>query len=153
MPGCQIRGPVRGQSPNCVVIRLIWALTPYLFLWDLLCAAMIATFVVTAVTGVLMFLHVGRGLVTAAHEWLGLAFVVLALWHVVRNLAGLRAYCRQPVFVGSLLIGLAVGGVLIAATQGEPPRGRGYRADVPAVDAVRAAEVVLPAAEGLSPAD
>ena len=120
---------------------------------DLLSAAMIASFAVTVVTGVLMFLHVGRGLVTAAHEWLGLAFVALALWHVVRNRAGLRAYIRRPVFVGSLLIGLAVGGVLIAATQGQPPQGRGYRADVPAVEAVQAAEAVLPMAASVSPAD
>ena len=95
---------------------------------DILCAAMIATFAVTAVTGVLMFFHLARGSVLVAHEWIGLAFVGLAGWHMVRNWPGLRAYCRRSLFVGSVFLALAIGIVITVLTASEP-RGRGQRAD------------------------
>ena len=95
---------------------------------DVLCAAMIATFAVTAVTGVLMFFHLARASIVVAHEWIGLAFLGLIGWHMARNWPGLRAYCRRPVFVGSVLLVLAIGVIITVITESEP-RGRGIRAD------------------------
>lgn len=44
-----------------------------------------ATFIVVGVSGVLMFFHVGEGLLMGAHQWLGMLFVAAAVFHVVRN--------------------------------------------------------------------
>ena len=98
---------------------------------DVLCAAMIAAFAVTAVTGVLMMVHLAHRSVAVAHEWIGLAFVALALWHVVRNRMAILSYCRRPVFIGSLVVGLAIAGIAVMATQSEP-RGRGRLAEAAA---------------------
>ena len=95
---------------------------------DVLCAAMIATFAVTAATGVLMFFHLARASVAVAHEWFGLAFLGLIGWHMVRNWPALRAYCRRPMFVGSVFLALAFGVIVTAVTESEP-RGRGLRAE------------------------
>lgn len=95
---------------------------------DILCAAMIATFAVTTGTGILMFFHLAQGSVVVVHEWIGLAFLGLACWHMVRNWPGLRAYCRRPLFVGSIFLALAIGIAITVLTPSEP-RGRGHRAD------------------------
>lgn len=43
---------------------------------------------VVAISGVMMFFHIAKGEVEALHEWLGLAFVVIAALHVFRHRHG-----------------------------------------------------------------
>ncbi len=59
-------------------------------------AATIATFLVTGVTGVLMFYHVGGYYLRTAHDWVGMAFVVAAVFHVCRNWNGCMKLLKQP---------------------------------------------------------
>lgn len=47
--------------------------------------ATIALAVVVGLTGVMMFFHVAKGEVEGVHEWLGMAFAVVALLHGVRH--------------------------------------------------------------------
>ena len=59
-------------------------------------AATIATFLVTGITGVLMFYHIGGYYLRTAHDWIGMAFVVAAVFHVVRNWNGCVKLMKQP---------------------------------------------------------
>lgn len=52
----------------------------------------IGTFLFTAVSGLMLFLHFGEGLIKEAHEWIGLAFIVGALLHVKVNWAPFKRY-------------------------------------------------------------
>jgi len=44
-----------------------------------------ATFVVVGVSGVLLFFHVGEAQLMGVHEWVGLAFIGAAVFHVTRH--------------------------------------------------------------------
>jgi len=52
-------------------------------------AATAALFVVTGMSGVFMFFHVGGKMFTSLHEWLGMLFLAAAALHVVRNGRGM----------------------------------------------------------------
>ena len=56
----------------------------------------IATFAVSGVTGILMFLHADSGLNKLAHEWIGLAMVAAVLAHLVLNWRAFTTYFRRP---------------------------------------------------------
>ncbi|GEO81052.1 DUF4405 domain-containing protein [Pararhodospirillum oryzae] len=90
---------------------------------DLITPATTIVFLVVGVSGIMMFFHVGEPLVKSAHEWLGLAFAALAIWHVVRHARTFVNYLHRAhprrVFAGVL----AVCAVVLALTA--RPSGEG----------------------------
>ncbi len=52
-------------------------------------AATAALFLVTGISGVFMFFHIGGKMFTSLHEWLGMLFVAAAALHLVRNGRGM----------------------------------------------------------------
>jgi hypothetical protein len=64
----------------------------------------IGAFVLSAVTGVLMFFHLDSGLNKTAHEWLSWAMVIGVSLHVVLNLNAFKRYFIQT--TGKVVIGL-----------------------------------------------
>ena len=52
-------------------------------------------FALMAVTGILMFFHLDRGLNKTAHEWLGWVMVVAVLLHVAISWFGFKRYFTQ----------------------------------------------------------
>lgn len=54
-----------------------------------------AAFLVLGVTGVLMFLHIRNHQMGELHEWFGIAFVVIVLLHLIRNIKSLGMLIRQ----------------------------------------------------------
>lgn len=77
----------------------------------------IGTFLFTAVSGLMLFLHFGEGLVKEAHEWIGIAFILGALLHVKVNWAPFKRYfslglpraVMASVLAGSLVFMVASG--------------------------------------------
>ncbi len=77
----------------------------------------IGTFLFTAVSGVLLFFHLGEGLVKEAHEWIGIAFILGALVHVKTNWSPFKRYfslglpraVMASVLAGSLVFMVASG--------------------------------------------
>ncbi|BAP55923.1 hypothetical protein THII_1626 [Thioploca ingrica] len=65
------------------------------FLKKLATPLAMALFMVIAVSGTMMFFHVGEGLVRELHEWLGIAFVAAATLHVYRNWLSFKKYFQQ----------------------------------------------------------
>ena len=45
-------------------------------------------FLVVAVTGILLFFHIGNGALKGVHEWLGIAFIAITAIHLMRNWNG-----------------------------------------------------------------
>ncbi|MCA9613816.1 MAG: DUF4405 domain-containing protein, partial [Myxococcales bacterium] len=75
-------------------------------------------FLLVAVTGVLMFFHVDRGLNKVAHEWLGWVLVAAVALHVVTNARALGKHLKTR--RGQALVAVFV--VLLGASFYSPPR-------------------------------
>lgn len=63
--------------------------------------------IIVAVTGVMMFFHLAQDKVSALHEWLGLAFVVAMVLHIMKNSKPFINSANTPrtrLFIGLFLI-------------------------------------------------
>lgn len=81
---------------------------------------------VIGISGVLMFFHLGEGAVKSAHEWLGMAFVLFILVHLMSNWGALSNHFRQGVArSGAAAVILATGlflGSSASSESGGPER-------------------------------
>ena len=68
------------------------------------------------VTGLMLMLHVAPGLVRQSHEWLGVAFAAVALWHLARNWRAFSMYLRRSLPVRAAGAGLAAALLLVGLT-------------------------------------
>lgn len=81
--------------------------------------------VVVGVTGVMMFFHLAKAEVEGMHEWLGLAFVAVALAHVLRHRHSFVPMLRQPrmrVLLAAAAVAAAAFVVLAPPKAGNPFR-------------------------------
>lgn len=79
---------------------------------------------VIGITGVMLFFHLGEGLVKGMHEWLGLLFAAVMLIHMLSNWNALINYFNKRVArVGMLLVllvsGLFLGGSALSERPGQ----------------------------------
>lgn len=88
-----------------------------------------AVFVVTATTGVLLFFHLGERLIKELHEWIGLAMVVGAVLHIARNWKAILQHLRRPPLwiFAALALTAAAAFIVPALGQGERRGGDGQR--------------------------
>lgn len=82
----------------------------------------IGSFVVVAVTGILMFFHLNFGLTKLAHEWLGWALVFGGVAHLVVNWRPFLAYFRKTSGIAIIAVLLVLGAASLVGGSG--PRGR-----------------------------
>lgn len=81
-------------------------------------------FLLSAVTGVLMFFHLDTGLNKVAHEWLSWAMVVGVALHVVLNLPAFKRYLGQKTalaVMGLFALVLALSFVSLPGSKTAPP--------------------------------
>lgn len=64
------------------------------------------SFLLVAITGILMFFHIDTGLNKVAHEWLGLIMVLGAVLHIVVNLKGFNQMFSNT--MGKTIVGVFV---------------------------------------------
>jgi hypothetical protein len=83
----------------------------------------VAVFVVSATTGVLLFFHVGERLIKELHEWIGVVFVVAAALHIARNARTLAGYGRKPTLWIAAALVLATAAAFIVPAMQEPAGG------------------------------
>lgn len=74
------------------------------------------TFLVIALSGVMMFFHFLDDYVKELHEILGLVFVLVVLFHIFYNFKSMKNYFRKKVFAFSALIIATVSLVFILNT-------------------------------------
>lgn len=80
-------------------------------------------FLLSAVTGVLMFFHLDSGLNKAAHEWLSWAMVIGVGLHVLLNMPAFKRYLTQTtgrVVIGAFAAVLALSFIPAGGAGGEP---------------------------------
>ena len=82
------------------------------------------TFLVIAVSGVMMFFHIFGMQVKALHNILGLVFVVAGVFHVIMNWKSMKNYFSKKVFISATIaITIASAGLIYASSnQGENPK-------------------------------
>ena len=84
-------------------------------------------YLVSLLTGLALFLHIGPQGLHPAHEWLSLLLVLPFALHLWRNWRPFTAYLRKPVMAVSLVLGLIGTGIFLlpaagAGTAGGPPQ-------------------------------
>lgn len=79
-------------------------------------------FALMAVTGILMFFHLDRGLNKTAHEWLGWVMVVAVLLHVAISWFGFKRYFTQGRVARTVLAvsALVLAGSFVQLGEGGP---------------------------------
>lgn len=80
-------------------------------------------FVVLAITGLLMFLHLFDGYTEVAHELIGVSFTVVAIFHIIINWAGLKNHFRKKVFIPAALTVLTLTMIFIYMERLQVPIG------------------------------
>lgn len=81
-------------------------------------------FLLSAVTGILIFFHLDSGATKIVHEWLSWILVGGVILHMVPNFRGLKTCLstkRGTLIVGTFAAILAIGILLPAGKHGEPP--------------------------------
>ncbi|MGB5793434.1 DUF4405 domain-containing protein [Poseidonibacter sp.] len=79
-------------------------------------------FLVIAITGVLMYFHILDNYTKQMHEILGLAFVVIIIFHVYYNWKSMKKYFSNKVFFLSagLIASIALGFILTSSSKPSP---------------------------------
>ncbi|PRY97839.1 uncharacterized protein DUF4405 [Marinilabilia salmonicolor] len=78
-------------------------------------------FLVVAITGLLMFFHLFDGYTEVVHEFLGLFFVIFAVFHVIINWKALKIHFKKGVFFPAALA-VAVMSILFIVQQHYNPK-------------------------------
>lgn len=78
----------------------------------------IGSFIVMAVTGVLMFYHKNTGLNETAHEWGGWVFLFAVLFHVVINFGAFKKHLEKPFKLSIVLLCVVVLGLSFITPPG-----------------------------------
>lgn len=81
-------------------------------------------FLLSAVTGVLIFFHVDSGANKFVHEWLSWILLGGALLHTLANFNGLKAHLRSrrgQVLIGVFVVALVLSFIPLGGGKSEPP--------------------------------
>ncbi len=81
---------------------------------------------VVASSGVMLFYHLGEGLIKSMHEWLGLLFAFAIVLHVLNHLTPVSRYLKntQALVVIALVLSLAGGWIAVNGSTEEHPAKR-----------------------------
>lgn len=94
----------------------------------------IGTFLFTGVSGVMLFLHFGEGLVKEAHEWIGLAFIVGALLHVKVNWTPFKRYFSLGL-PRAVMASVLAGSLVFMVASGHEEGGNPMKAAIKSIEA------------------
>lgn len=78
-------------------------------------------FLVVGLSGLLMFFHLFDGYTEVVHEYLGVFFVICAIFHIILNWKALKIHFKRGVFIPALLGVLVISVTLIVGESIYPP--------------------------------
>lgn len=76
----------------------------------------IASGIIIAVSGVMMFFHLGTGLIQELHEWIGVLFAVGMLFHIHQHWQPFRRYFSQKTGIAIMITMIALSSGMLVAT-------------------------------------
>ena len=77
-------------------------------------------FLVVGLSGLLMFFHLFDGYTEVVHEFLGVFFVVCAIFHIILNWKALKIHFKKGVFIPTALAVIAVSILFIVQQHFNP---------------------------------
>ncbi|MEN6442062.1 MAG: DUF4405 domain-containing protein [Syntrophobacter sp.] len=86
------------------------------------------TFLIVAVTGVMLFFHIGGGVIHRLHEWLSILFLILSIVHLTLNWTMLWACLAQgPIRLSIIALVLLSAALMLAggSNDGRGTHGQG----------------------------
>lgn len=78
-------------------------------------------FFVVGLSGLFMFFHLFDGYTEVVHEYLGVFFVVCAVFHIILNWNALKIHFKKGVFMPTALGVLTISVLLVVAEKMNPP--------------------------------
>lgn len=87
----------------------------------------IGAYLVTGISGVMLFFHFGESLIKGAHEWIGILFVIGALLHIKNHWTPFKRYFSKPIAQAVIVSALAAG-LSFMVVSGDEPGGNPVRA-------------------------
>lgn len=79
----------------------------------------IGAYLVTGISGVMLFFHLGESLIKEAHEWIGLIFVVGAVLHIKSHWVPFKKHFTRPVAQTVIASVLIVGAAFVTISGNE----------------------------------
>ena len=77
-------------------------------------------FLVVGISGILMLFHIFDGYTEVVHEFLGLFFVICAVFHIVLNWKALKIHFKKGVFIPAALAVAVISILFIIQQQYDP---------------------------------
>lgn len=93
----------RGHIHSMKIHKIHPSLSPFIGL----------SFLVVAVTGILLFFHIKNGPIVVMREWLGMAFLLAGIIHMFAHLPQMLAYLRKPSCIASVALALVMAIMLV----------------------------------------
>ena len=84
--------------------------------------ATIALFLAISISGIMLFYHLKSNWVHEAHEWIGMAFVIAALWHATMHWRSVKGYVKRRVSVVVLAL-FVLGSIGVIVGTSSPATG------------------------------
>ena len=75
--------------------------------------ALVLTFLIVSITGVLLLFHVGGGGIKNLHEWMSIAFLAVSIVHLFLNWKSLLACLKRVPVIISLVVVLILSAFLM----------------------------------------
>ncbi|MEX6506378.1 DUF4405 domain-containing protein [Jiella sp. M17.18] len=82
-------------------------------------------FLVSLVSGVLIFFHWGPGFFHSMHEWLSMVLILPFVLHIWRNWRAFSNYFRRPPMLAALAVSLVAAALFVVPTGSSATRERG----------------------------
>ena len=95
-----------------------------------------ASFVITSVTGVLLYFRVRASPIEELHIWIGFLMIAGALFHIARNWRQFLGYFRRPAFYAGLALTLVISALFSYPALMSTETAQGGRPDMRAAFAI-----------------
>lgn len=79
----------------------------------------IGSYLITGISGVMLFFHLGESLIKEAHEWIGMLFAIGATLHITSHWTPFKRYFTRPLAVSVIAVSLVAGTTFIVGAAGE----------------------------------
>ena len=78
------------------------------------------TFVITGISGIMMFLHIMDGYTEVLHEFMGLFLVILSILHIIVNWEMLKKHFKKKIFWVTILVSPIISALFVVQQQANP---------------------------------